>query len=111
MGIFRKAQPTQPLTTLAPEVEIIVVGDEYYTGMANVREGAVTGVNVSPDAKNTHDKNAVAVHVDGVLTGYLSAARAERYRPIVTATMAVEAHARPAGPCLALFVMLPRPRR
>jgi hypothetical protein len=85
-----------------------VVGEEHYKGMARVREGVVTGVTVSPDPNNKHDKNAVAVHVDGVLTGYLSAARAERYRPIITAAMAVEAQARRAGPSLALFVMLPR---
>ncbi|MCW2830964.1 MAG: hypothetical protein JWP31_1656 [Aeromicrobium sp.] len=114
MSIFRKtresknARPAPQLPALAPETEIIVVGEERYQGIERVREGEVAGVTVRPDPRNKYDKNAVAVHVDGVLAGYLSAARAKRYRPMITTTMAVDAHARPAEPSLALFVMLPR---
>lgn len=96
----------------AAQNEVIVVGSENYDGLRSVRrEGPVSGVTLRPEPKNKYDRNAVAVYIGRTKAGYLSASRAKAYRPTITASTPVSAHARRAGGSLTLFVMLPRLRK
>jgi hypothetical protein len=93
---------------LAAEREIIVVGSEHYLDMTQAALGPASGVTVRPDPTNRYDPNAVEVIWQGRRAGYLSAARARTYRPLITRECRVQAHVREAGGVSTLFVMLPR---
>lgn len=108
MRLFRRTPKlAEPLPA---EVEVIVVGTEYYSPAARLRPGRpVEDVTVEPDPGNRHDPNAVAVRWKGELIGYLSGARAKKYRPLVTGRHPVEAATKavPGTRDLKLFVYLP----
>lgn len=109
MGLF--SRETKLATPISGAKEVIVVGVEYYPVVRGLRTGPVSGVTIEAEPRNKHDKNAVMVRVNGEQAGYLSAARAKHYRPLVTGRHPVEAVVKQAAindPALALFVMLPR---
>lgn len=109
MGLFSR-EPKLAASISGPK-EIIVVGDEYFPVVRGLRPGPVPGVTIEAEPRNKHDKNAVMIRVNGEPAGYLSAARAKHYRPLVTGRHPVEAIVKQAAindPALALFVMLPR---
>lgn len=109
MGLF--SRETKLAAPISGPKEVVVVGDEHYPIVRGLRAGPVSGVTIEAEPRNKQDKNAVLVRVDGEQAGYLSAARAKHYRPLVTGRHPVEAVAKKAAvnaPALALFIMLPR---
>ena len=97
-----------------------VVGTSHYQGALlaltkrrgdeEIRHNAIATFVPEPD--NPHDANAVAIHVEGVLVGYLSRDENKRWGDIVKAG-GVEAEAMIAGrggtTGLGVFLRLPTP--
>lgn len=111
MGLFGRNREPQAAPPLAAEREVIVVGTEHYTDMRRWQIGDVAGITVEAEPTNPHDKNAVMVCANGHRVGYLSAARAKTYRPLLSGRHPVHAKVRKASlntPELALYVLLPR---
>jgi hypothetical protein len=111
VGIFSRTPKVSPGAPISGPKEVIVVGDEYFPVVSRLRAGPVPGVTLEPEPANKYDKNAVLVRVNGEPAGYLSAARAATYRPIITGRHPVEALVKQHSinlPDLALFVMMPR---
>lgn len=113
--LFRgKKQPPAQLPLAAPlaaDREVIVVGTEHYTDVNRLPPGPVGPVTVEPEPGSKYDRNAVLVRLAERPVGYLSAARARTYRPLLSGVHPVQAHVKKAAvntPDHALFVMLPR---
>jgi hypothetical protein len=71
--------------------ELEVVGESHYQGALERAAGgrAPGGVDFEvvatlvPEPKNPHDRNAIAIQVNGETVGYLARAVAVRYQPVV----------------------------
>ena len=91
-----------------------MVGTEHYTDLSRVSPGPVGSVTVEAEPGNRSDKNAVLVRWNGKPVGYLSRARAQTYRPMLSGVHPVDAYVKRAAVNtneLALFVMLPKVHR
>jgi hypothetical protein len=94
MGLFswlfsQKKQRTNATIELdVDEFDLHVVGESYYQENISKLVGGKTerGVNeefdahLVPEDGNTHDRNAVAVHIEGLKVGHLSRDHALMYR-------------------------------
>lgn len=81
--------PRQQCSTLpdtpptGDDVEIIVVGTEYYKGAASMTEGKLCSLTLRREPRNRHDPNAIAVFNGVRKVGYLSQFQAKRYKDLV----------------------------
>ncbi|GGI46320.1 hypothetical protein GCM10010932_14030 [Agromyces flavus] len=64
---------------------MIVVGDEYFGNPFTRMKTAEVPGELRREPANRHDRNAIAVHLNGSQVGYLSAARAAKYAPMLDA--------------------------
>lgn len=76
-------KPTTEVQTFDKSERIIVVGTEYYTGAARIKEGMQKPLTLVREPKNKFDKNAVAVFDGTHHVGYISQFQAKRYKRIV----------------------------
>lgn len=106
---LRRAAALPAVQELPAEIEVIVVGSEYYNGLRRLSPGPVAGVTVKPEPTNKHDKNALLVEVQGKKAGYLSAYQAKRYRPMIGKRSGVRARFAKTDLGPTLYVMLPKP--
>ena len=110
-----------PELVLEGDELVRVVGTSHYqdalraltarAGEEEVRREAIAEFVPEPD--NPHDPNAIAVHVDGRLVGYLARAENARWRDVFTRDPPIGAEALIAGKAgtdvLGVFLRLPTP--
>lgn len=92
MGLFsslrrRATVPDQWDPRRGPEVDVEIVGESNYT--AYIRkidkryDGGTCPIQLVAEPDNPYDTNAVAIHVDGGVVGYLARDLAEAWQPWV----------------------------
>ncbi len=90
----RAPRAPQPLEDLSGRASLAVVGESHYQDALLVlagpkRPGGVelrTAFRLVPEPENPYDSNAIAVRsTEGATVGYLPAAQAVRYGPLVPA--------------------------
>lgn len=99
------------LTPAVCNTTATVVGTEYHWGIKPLTVG-MHSADLIREPNNEYDTNAIAVHIEGNMTGYLSRDQAERYAPaldVTGVTVQTMAVCESNGDGLSVKVYLPTP--